>query len=294
MICIYLVIKKKKKKNIINENIKRILIKRYTIKNLIQEIKKKRIDIVIYQLSNYSEINIFNTLRRINIIFIQHQSFFFWVYSNYTYFKYLYKTYQKSRFIISLIHLENDYIFKKWGINTILMNNFITFDYNHSFPSNLVSKSIIMIGRADNIFKRFELGIQAMEYIIKEIPESQMQIISNLANIFYLQNVINNLILKNNIKFYDYTSNPEIYFQNTSLHISTSISESFGLVLSETKIFGIPNIMIGLDYISIKKGGIIIIYDDSAESIAKEIIKREKKWDIKQELVCKILKMKFY
>ena len=31
--------------------------------------------------------------------------------------------------------------------------------------------------------------------------------------------------------------------------------------------------MLGLDYISIKKGGIIIIYDDAAESIAKEAFK---------------------
>ena len=240
---------------------------------MIKEIIKKRLDIFIYQFSDFDEINILNFLKNIKIIFIQHQSLFFWIYSNYTYFKYLYKTYKKSRFIISLIHLENDYIFKKWGIKTILMNNFITYDYNHSFPSNLESKNIIMIGRADDKFKRFELGIQAMEYIIKEIPECQMKIISNLSNIFFLENALNNLILKSNIKFYNYTSNPEIYFKNTSLHVSTSISESFGLVLSETKIFGIPNILVGLDYISIKKGGVIIIYDDSAESIAKEAYK---------------------
>ena len=240
---------------------------------MIKEIKKKRLEVFIYQLSNYSEIDIFNNLKKIKIIFVQHQSFFFWIYSNYTYFKYLYEAYQKSRFIISLIHLENDYIFKKWGINSILMNNFITYDYNHSFPSNLMSKNIIMIGRADDIFKRFELGIQAMEYIVKEIPESQMIIISNLTNIIFLKNFINNLVLKNNIKFYDYISNPEIYFENVCLHFFTSISESFGLVLSETKIYGIPNILLGLDYISIKKGGIIIIYDDSAESIAKETFK---------------------
>ena len=130
-----------------------------------------------------------------------------------------------------------------------------------------------MIGRADDKFKRFELGIQAMEYIIKEIPECQMKIISNLSNILFLENALNNLILKSNIKFYNYTSNPEIYFKKVSLHISTSISESFGLVLCETKIYGIPNILVGLNYISIKKGGTIIIYDDSAESIAKESIK---------------------
>ena len=75
------------------------------------------------------------------------------------------------------------------------------------------------------------------------------------------------------MEFVGYTIKPHIYFQNASLHIFPSISESFGLALSETKIYGIPNILIGIDYTSISKGGTIIIYDDSIESIAKESIK---------------------
>ena len=39
------------------------------------------------------------------------------------------------------------------------------------------------------------------------------------------------------------------------------------------KIYGIPNILTGLDFVSMSKGGIIIIYDDKPESIAKEEIK---------------------
>ena len=70
-----------------------------------------------------------------------------------------------------------------------------------------------------------------------------------------------------------YSSTPEIYYKNSSLHLFPTISESFGLILSETKIFGIPNILLGLDYVSIAKGGTIIIYDDNSISIAKEAIK---------------------
>ena len=70
-----------------------------------------------------------------------------------------------------------------------------------------------------------------------------------------------------------YESSPDKYFKNSNLHIFPSISESFGLVLTESKIFGIPNILMGLDYISNSKGGTIIIYDDTPESIGKESIK---------------------
>ena len=44
------------------------------------------------------------------------------------------------------------------------------------------------------------------------------------------------------------------------------------MVLSETKMYGIPNILVGIDYVSNIKGGSIIIYDDNPESIAKYAI----------------------
>ena len=112
-----------------------------------------------------------------------------------------------------------------------------------------------------------------MEYIIKENSMCKMKIISSFNSSYYIQNLVENLNLENYIKLVGFTLTPEIYFENASLHIFPSMSESFGLVLSETKIYGIPNILVGLDYVQISKGGTIIIYDESPESIAKESIK---------------------
>ena len=42
------------------------------------------------------------------------------------------------------------------------------------------------------------------------------------------------------------------------------------MVLSETKIYGIPTILCGLDYLSLAKGGTVIIYDDNPEIISKK------------------------
>lgn len=169
--------------------------------------------------------------------------------------------------------MENDFIFRKWGIDSVFMNNFITYDLKRVIPSDLSDKNIIMIGRAENRLKRFKLGIYAMEYILQEIPECKMKILSEFKKVDGLLKIIDSLNLKYNIKFYGYTSTPEIFFKKVSLHIFPSISESFGLVLCETKIYSIPNIILGLDYISIYKGGIINLYDDKVESIAKEAIK---------------------
>ena len=253
--------------------------------NLIKVIVKKKLDIFINQFSMSNEINLLNKMKKIKVIFYQHQSLFYWLYFNYTSFKNIYKSYKNSKYIISLIHLENDYIFKKWSLNSIFMNNFITYEYDSVIPSDLSSNNnILMMGRVDNKMKRFELGIQAMEFISQEIPSCKMNIISNISNILNLKVIIYNLNIETNIIFYNYLSSPDIFFKNISLHIFPSISESFGLALSESKIYGIPNIVIGLDYISIAKGGNIIIYDDKPEYIAKESLIILKNYIFKKSL----------
>ena len=196
----------------------------------------------------------------------------------------LYNAYKNAKYIISLIPFENDYLFPKWGINSILMNDFINYEFNDIVPSDLSSKIIIMIGRAIDKYKRFELGIQAMEYIVKQVPECKMKIISNKIGLDYIINITKTLKLQDNIEFVGYIGKPETFYSNASLHIFPSICESFGMVLSETKIFGIPNIVLGLDYLSVIKGGTIIIYDDKPYSIAKEAINILKNDTFRKEL----------
>lgn len=153
------------------------------------------------------------------------------------------------------------------------MYNFLTYDFDSVKPSDLSSKIILMIGRAEDKIKRFKLGILSMKYIIKSIPDCKMKILSGLYHINCLFNLVKKLKLENNIQFVGYVSSPEIYFKNASLHIFPSLSESFGYALSETKIYGIPNILVGIDYISILKGGTVIIYDDNPKTISNEAIK---------------------
>jgi glycosyltransferase involved in cell wall biosynthesis len=253
---------------IIPKNIKRIIIK----EDFNKIIKKKKINVIIYELDNVEEIILLNKLKKTKVIFYLHSSNFFWLYENFSKFKLIYKAYSHSKYIVSLVPFENDYLFEKWGIKSIIMNNFITYDYHSIIPLDLSSKSILMIGRAKSKGKRFELGIKSMEYILQDIPKCSLLIITNITGIDYHFKLVHNMNLENNIKFIDYISNPEIYYKNVSLHLLPSISEALPLVVCETKIYGIPNILLGLDYISISKGGTIIIFDDKIESISKRII----------------------
>ena len=167
--------------------------------------------------------------------------------------------------------MENDYLFKKWGIKSILMNNPLTYEYNSVRPSDLTSKDIIMIGRTNDRIKRFELGIKSMKIIIKEIPKCKMNIVGS-SEIYY-ETIIKNLNLDNYVNFTGFDTNIDKYLKTSSLHILTSFAESYSMVLSEAKIFGIPTILCGLDYLFLSKGRTILIYADNPETIAKESIK---------------------
>lgn len=256
----------------IPDKVKRIKI--FGIENFKNELIQKNIDIIIYQDYDLDYIKMLNDLKNVKTIFYNHCCFLYLIYNNLiTFFKRFYNLYQNAKYIISLIPFENDYLFKKWGITSILMNNFITYNYDEIIPSNLSSRIIIMVGRANDKNKRFDLGIKAMKYIIDEIPDCKMIIISSLDGTSYLMDLVKELDLSNNIKFVGYTLSPEEYYKNASLHIFPSLIECFPMILSETKLYGIPNIIAGIDYVSAAKGGVININDDSPQKIAKEAIK---------------------
>ena len=154
---LFLFTRKNKEDNeyFIPNNIKRI----YVINNLVKELKINKIEILIYQLSFAHEIKLLNNLSNIKIIFYQHLGIFDWIYGNYSIFKSLYKEYINSKYVVNIIPFENDYLFRKWGINSILMNNFITYDFNRTIPSDLSSDTILMIGRGSAKKKRFPIGM---------------------------------------------------------------------------------------------------------------------------------------
>ena len=252
-------------------SIKRIslLEKKITLFNMIE---KEKINILVYNFYNKKDIKRLNNLANTKIIYYDHSSFLYWIYSYApTFNNSIYYIYRNCNYVISLIPLENEYLFKRWGINSILMDNPTTFEFDSVTPSNLENKNIIMIGRSNDPIKRYDLGIKAMINIIKEIPECKMNIIS-LINKYY-KSLILKLKLEKFVKFVGYQRYVEIYLKNSSLHILPSLSETYPMVLSETKIFGIPSIICGLDYLALAKKGTVIIYDDEPETIAKEAIK---------------------
>ncbi len=255
----------------IPENVKRITLGNKS-KRLFRIINKEHIDIIIYNHEISSEIEQLNKLNNVKIIYCTHSVFFYRIYEHiYNLENTVYQAYKSCKYVLTLVPLENDYLFKRWGINSLLLENPNTFDYDSVAPSELSNKNIIMIGRGDYPGKRFEFGITAMKRIVQEIPESKMYIISSPYE--NLKNAINNLNLGNNVEITGFIQDPSSYIKNASLHLLPSLSESYSMVLGEAKMFGIPTILCGLDYLLLAKGGCINIFDDNPDTLAREAIK---------------------
>ena len=255
-------------------NIIRIVIKDYNHeKYLIKRILQNKIDIFIYQFPKENEIKALNNLKNVKIIYYIHSNVFFWFYSPQRKVLNIYKEYINSKYVISLTPIESNYLFKKWGINSILFDNLLTYDYDTIIPSNLSENKILLIGRGRSKYKRFDLGIQSIEYIKNQLSDIKLTIISKDIGINCLRKYIINLNLENYIEIVNYSSDPSFYYKSASVNYITSISESYSLVLSETKLYGIPSILLGLDYLSLSKKGTIIIYDNYPETLAKIALK---------------------
>ena len=138
----------------IPKNIKRVI----TNDNLVKYIKSYKIDILIYQLDYINEINYLNNMKNLKVIFYIHSSTFDWVYANYSFFKQIYYSYLHSKYLVSLVPFENYYLFKMWGIKSVFMNNYMTYNYNSIITSELSSQTILMLGRANDKKKDLILG----------------------------------------------------------------------------------------------------------------------------------------
>ena len=234
------------------------------------------IELLLYQFNDIKDIkmlNKLNELKDIRTLLINYSGFLYRIYNDDLYsFNTLYKTYKDSKYIVSFISFENELLFKNWGINSIFMDVPLPVFYNNTFPSDLSSKTILMMGKGSEKMKRLDLGIKAMEYIVKVIPDCKMKIITDIYGKKKLKHLIKDLNLENNIIFEEYSLFNEKHFKNVSLHLVTSFAERSAMEICETKLYGIPNILVGLDYLSCSKGGVSILYDDNPKTIAEECI----------------------
>ena len=73
--------------------------------------------------------------------------------------------------------------------------------------------------------------------------------------------------------FYDSQQELTPLYTNASLYFMNSSVESFSFVLAESKIYGLENIDIGKEYLTLTKKGSIVVKDNDYEKMSYKAIK---------------------
>ena len=262
-------------------------IKRYIAHNnytLIRNISKhEKIDIVVLQnVLSTSVVKFYKNLGQ-KVICMFHGVFMSSMYSNYLE---SYRSWEQFDSCDSFIFIASDdyYFYNHLGFkNAIFIPNLYTFEPSEIKNSNLTNHNIVILGRLNDLIKGVKYAIEAMQYIVKEVPDATLNLFSSDGRIQFLKNLTRDLNLTKNIIFHSNTYNLSQLFYNSSIHMYTSLSEAFPMALNEGKAYGMPVVGFNVPYSNPYKEGFIGVELFDVKGLARETIKLLKDYDYRKK-----------
>jgi glycosyltransferase involved in cell wall biosynthesis len=106
---------------------------------------------------------------------------------------------------------------------------------------------VVMLARLDSQ-KRIPHAIASFAHVVKARPQARLEIYGQGPDAAALQQQINDLGLRANVKLAGYTKNPAAVYQRASCSLLTSRFEGFGLVLLESLSHGCPVVSYDVKY----------------------------------------------
>ena len=183
------------------------------------------------------------------------------------------------------IAADDYYFYKKLGfINEIYIPNLYTFEPEEIENSNLTYNNIMMLGRENDPIKGAKYAVKAMTYVIKEVPDARLTLVTSDSRIEFLRNLTKELNLTNNVFIKFHTYNISSYFWNSSVYWYTSLSEAFPMAMNEGKAHGVPVVAFDVPYSPPYQSGIITVDSLDCESLAKETILLLKDYEYRKRM----------
>ena len=216
------------------------------------------------------------------VIGIMHGVYLSSIFSNQTGVYALWKNNQYFDAFVNVI-ADDYYVNKRLGItNSFFIPNLYTFDSSQTPNSNLEYHNLMIMGRESDKIKGGLYGIKAMDLIRKEVPDAKLYFISADYTIDYLENLIKELNLTNNIEILHYTQNISHYFLNSSILLCPSLSESFPQVMNEGKAHGLPIVAFNVTYSPPYQNGVILVENMNYTQMAEEAVKLLKDYNYRK------------
>ena len=183
------------------------------------------------------------------------------------------------------IAADDYYFYKKLGFkNEIYIPNLNTFVPSETKNSNLTYNNIISLGRQNDPIKGAKYAVKTMTYIIKEVPDAKLFLVTSDGRIQFLRDLIKELNLTNNVFIHGQTYNISSYFWNSSVHMYTSFSEAYPMAMNEGKAHGLPIVAFDVPYSPPYQNGVIVVEPLDCEALARETIKLLKDYNYRKKM----------
>ena len=198
-----------------------------------------------------------------------------------------YRNWMQFDYFDSYVFLAADdyYFYKKLGFkNEIYIPNLLPFEPSETQDSNLTDNNIMMLGRQNDPIKGAKYAIKSMTYVIKEVPDAKLTLVSSDGRIQFLQNLTKELNLTNNVFIKFHTYNISDWFWKSSALLYTSLSEAFPMAMNEGKAHGLPIVAFDVPYSPPYQDGVIVVDQLDCEALARETILLLKDYNYRKKM----------
>ncbi|CAL6075685.1 Glycosyl_transferases group 1 family protein [Hexamita inflata] len=211
------------------------------------------------------------------VIAFEHNSFFTYLYyagTERSDLKYkMMKAYAKADALICLSRTDA----RIWSLlgarEAIYIPNLLTFEPSKFKAQLLTNKNVLFNGRFDLVQKRPHVAIEVFAKVYQHHPDARLQILGNQDEQYkqYCQRLTTRLNVTKAVDFIGYQKDIQPILKNSAVMIMTSQFEGFPMVIPEAKTFGIPIVMMKLDYCEVTQEGVINVEKNNIDAMAEQL-----------------------
>lgn len=190
--------------------------------------------------------------------------------------------------VVVLSSMEELY-WRLLGVNAYYIPNPISNQIFNRDKTEIEDNTIVWVGRLDFNTKRCMDAVDAMKMVVSEVPDAKLLMIGNEVTkgaVKQLEHQIRKNGLENNVILCGETTDIDSYYKKASIHLMTSVSETFPMTIVESKSYGIPLIMYDLPFIEITKSGkgLISVPQENKNLLSEAIVKVLKDDEYREKL----------
>ena len=171
----------------------------------------------------------------------------------------------------------------------VIPNPVVRENDNVRFDTSTDNHEIVFIARFENMQKRQDLMVNALEKVVKVFPDTILKFYGTGKDLPMIENIVKEKNLESNVRFIGYTNNPEEEMVKSEVFVLTSDYEGIPNSLIEAMSVGMPVVSTDCDpggaRMLIEDGvnGILVPKND-AQGIADAIIRIFKDKELREKL----------